>query len=325
MSGSFNPDSSHLTSFSREDMIAQFNGAVESQFAKDSIMRQYVNVKPVRGTDTIVGRRIGTTAVQRVTEGVRPNATPTNIGKVALTVDTLILARANRALLNEWQTDFDVRTELGKDHGKVLGKFFDQSVLIQAIKGSQQPAPTGLEDAIGAGKNVTLDAAGDEADPDKFVKAIRTVLQQMRESEAPVEEMLIMVSPTQFDVLLDNDKLVKRDFSEGNGDFSRRELFYLGGVPIMETARIPSVATPDTEHHLLSNVNNNFGYDVTAKDAKSKAVIMHPRSLLAGETIPLTSDVYYNKEELQWFIDSYISFGVAVNRPDLCGAVFAAD
>lgn len=319
----FNTDSSHLTQFSHEDMIAQYSGAVESQFAKDSFMQMFANIKPVRGTDTIVGRRIGATSVQKVTDGVRPNATPSAFGKVSLTVDTLVLARTNRALLNELQTDFDARTELGKDHGKMLGKLFDQSFLIQAIKGSQQPAPDNLNGAIGAGKNVTLDAADDESDPDKFVKAIRTVLQQMREEEAPVEEMLLLVSPTQFDVLLDNDKLVKRDFSEGNGHFGRRELFYLGGIPIMETARIPDKQTPATEHHLLSNPGNSYGYDVTAKDAKAKAVIMHPRSLLAGETVPLTSDIYYNKEELQWFIDSYMAFGVTVNRPDLCGAVFA--
>lgn len=323
MPGSFNPDGSHLTQFSHEDMIAQFSGAVESQFDKGSFMRQYATIRPVRGTDTIVGRRIGTGKIQRVVEGVRPDATPTMFGKVSLTVDTLVLARTNRALLNELQTDFDARSELGRDHGAMLGKLFDQSFLIQAIKGAQQPAPDNLNGAIGAGKNITLDAAGDEADPDKFVKAIRTVLQQMREEEAPVEEMVILVSPTQFDILLDNDKLVKRDFSDGNGDFARRELFYLGGVPILETARIPNKATPATEHHLLSNPNNNYGYDVSDTDAKAKAVIMHPRSLLAGETIPLTNDIYYNKEELQWFIDSFMSFGVTVNRPDLCGAVFA--
>lgn len=325
MPGSFTPDGGHLTQFSRADMIAQYNGEVESQFAKESFMRMFANVRPVTGTDTIVGRRIGTTSLQRVVEGVRPNASPTGFGKVSLTVDTIILARANRALLNDLQTDFDARSELGRDHGKMLGKFFDQAFLIQAVKGAQQSAPENLGGAIGAGKNVTLDAGGDENDPDKFYQAIKKVLQQMREAEAPVDEMMLLVSPTQFDVLLDNDKLVKRDFSEGNGDFGKRILYYCNGVPILETARIPSVATPGTEHHMLSNVDNKYAYDITAKDAKAKAVLLHPRSLLAGETIPLTSDIYYDKIELQWFIDSYMSFGVTVNRPDLCGAVFAAD
>ena len=54
-----------------------------------------------------------------------------------------------------------------------------------------------------------------------------------------------------------------------------------------------------------------------------KAVIMHPKSLLAAEAIPLTSDIWYDKDKLSWFIDSYLSYSVAVNRPDVCGGVFA--
>jgi hypothetical protein len=51
---------------------------------------------------------------------------------------------------------------------------------------------------------------------------------------------------------------------------------------------------------------------------------MHPKSLLVGETIPLQSKVWFNDEEKMWFIDSWLAFGVAVNRSDVCGAVFIA-
>lgn len=318
-------NSAHLTQFSRADMIEQYGGAVEMQFAKDSFMRQFADIRAVRGTDTLVDRRMGRTTVQRVTEGVRPEATPTNFGKVTVTVDTICLARANRALLNDLQTDFDARTRLGYDHGKELGKLFDQSFLIQVIKGSMMAAPENLNGAFGAGKNVKLAAANDEKDPDKLVAAIKEVIQKMREEEVDTEEMVILVRPTEFDTLLDNDKLVDREFSDGNGDYAKRALFYLGGVRIMETARIPNVQTPAGTHHILSNSGNGYAYDLSADEAKAKAVIMHPRSLLAGETIPLTSDMYYNREELQWYIDSYMAFGVSVNRPDLCGCVFAAE
>lgn len=320
----FNNTSAHLTSFDHADMIAQYGGAVEVQFAKDSFMREFADVRPVRGTDTLVDRRMGRTTVKAVVEGVRPEATPTKFGKVQVTVDTIVLARDNRSELNELQTDFEARMRLGEDHGKELGKLFDQTFLIQAIKGSQQLAPTGLNGAFGAGKNQTLAAAGDETDPDKFLKAIRKVLIAMQEEEIPTEEMALIVRPTQFDVLLDNDKLVKTDFSAGNGDFAKRTLFYCAGVRIIPSARIPIAATAAGTHNLLSNVNNSYAYDITAKDAKAKAVIIHPRSLLAGETIPLTSKMYYSDIELQWFIDSYMAYGVTVNRPDLCGAVFSA-
>ena len=64
--------------------------------------------------------------------------------------------------------------------------------------------------------------------------------------------------------------------------------------------------------------------DVSADEAQVQAIVMHPKSLLAGETIPLTSDVFFSREEKQWFIDSFAAYGVGNNRPDVCGAVFAA-
>lgn len=317
-------DSSHLSNMSREDMIDEYGGEVESQFAKASYMREFFRIRTIRGTDTLTNRRVGRTSIQKVTDGVRPDAQSTPFGKTSVTVDTLVLARDNRSLLNEFQTDFDARMELAQDHGKELGKFFDQAFFIQAIKGAQLSAPTGLNDAIGAGKAVTLSATGDEEDADKFVKAIRTVITAMKEEEIDTDEMIIAVRPTQFDVLLDNDKLVSRDWSGGNGSYANRELYYCAGVRIFESARIPITATASGSHHHLSNVDNSYAYDVDETDAKCKAVILHPKSLLAGETIPLTSDVYYEKTELQYFIDSYLAFGVTPNRPDVCGGVFAA-
>lgn len=312
-------DSTHLSDLSTADMLDEYGGEVESQFAKASMMRQFVRVRPVRGTDTIVNRRVGKTQLQALTPGVRPDALNTPFGKVSLTVDTVILARDNRSMLNEFQTDFNARMELAEDHGKEIGKFFDQAMFIMAIKGALASAPAETvnsagDNSIGAGKNHTLAAIGDETDPDKLYKAIKDRLVEMEEEDIDVSELVVAVRPTEYGVLHDNDKLVSRDYSKSNGDFAMGALWELYGAPIVKSARIPNAAI--TGHKL------GAAYDVSATEANAVAVILHPKSLLAGETIPLTSDIWFNREEKQWFIDSFLAFGVAVNRPDVCGAVF---
>lgn len=309
-----------LTSGGLSLLLEQYGGEVESQFRKTSIMRQYAAVRPVRNTDTIVNNRVGRTQIQKLTHGVRPDAKQTNFGRVALTVDTVVLARDNRSMLNEFQTHFNARMELAQDHGKELGFFFDQAFIIQSIKGSGLPAPTGLNGAIGAGKRETFAAANDHLDPDKLYRKIADVVVRMEEEEIPVEELVVFVSPTEFDTLLENNKLLSSVFSNDNGDFARGVIWSIKGARIVKTARIPKTAITG---HFLSNANNSNAYDVTAAEAKTKAVIVHPKSLLAGETIPLTSDIWFNREEKQWFIDSFLAFGVTVNRPDVCGAVLA--
>lgn len=312
-------DSSHLSDQPSAELIEQFTGTVETQFTKDSIMRQYADVRPVKGTDTLINRRLGRTTLKKVTAGVRPDAASTPQGRTSVTVDTIILARDNQALLNDFQSDFNVRAAIGEDHGKEMAKFFDEAFIIQGIKGSLAAAPSGLNGAIGAGKNVELAAANDELDADKVEEAIATIVTEMREEDIDVENSIIFVRPTTYRVLSKHGKLVNMDYSGGNGDFSKTSVQTVAGVRVVSTARIPNAAITN---HKLSNAANNFAYDVSAAEADAIAVILHPKSLLAGETIPLMSDVHYDKVELQWFIDSMMAFAVAVNRPDCCGAVF---
>lgn len=316
----------NLSDVDKTLLIEEYGGEVESQFKKSSIMRQYVKIRPVLGTDTITNNRVGRTTLKALVPGVRPPADPTPFGKVQLTVDTVVLARDNRSMLNEFQTHFDARMELAQDHGKELGFFFDQAFIIMGIKGSLAPAPvlgdgTASKQSIGPGKNKVLTAPGDELDPDKLEAAITSIITDMEEEEIPTEELVLFVRPKTYKVLANSNKLLSRDFNSGNGEFSKMTIDTVGGVRIVKTARIPQQAIAD---HFLSNAANGNAYDVSAAQAKAVAVLMHPKSLMAGETIPLTSDMWFNREEKQWFIDSFLAFGVTVNRPDCCGAVFKA-
>ena len=74
----------------------------------------------------------------------------------------------------------------------------------------------------------------------------------------------------------------------------------------------------------MSNAGNSNAYDVDATEAKTVALLLMPKALLAGETIPLTSKVYYSDVELQWFIDSYLAFGVTPNRAEMAGIIRSA-
>ena len=322
---SFDNTGPNLSDVDKGLMIEEYGGAVESQFANESIMRQYASIRAVRGTDTITNNRVGKTALKKLVPGVRPPADPTPFGKVSLTVDTVVLARDTRSMLNEFQIHFDARAELGKDHGKQIGKFFDEAFIIMGIKGALMAAPDfgmGAEkNSIGAGKSVTLTTAGDEQDPDILAQAITDVLVAMEEEEAPVEEMLVFVRPTEYNTLLNNNKLVSSEFSSGNADYAKQKIDMIANTRIVKSARIPREENLD---HFLSNDANGNVYNITGAETRAVAVIIHPRSFLAGETIPLSSNVFFSDIEKTWFIDSWLAFGVAVNRPDLCGAVFAA-
>jgi hypothetical protein len=298
--------------------IDEYGGEVEGTMAKKSFMRQYVNIKPVRGTDTITNDRVGAASLQKVTPGVRPEGTPSQFDNVSVKVDTIVLARNNVALLDDFQSHFSTRMELGQEHGKTIAKFFDEAFIIQAIKCALRDN-TGLPTGWAGGTRVELAAATNELDPTLLQRGIEDVCQGIEEKDVDLDGAVILVRPAQYYALLRNDRLISADFSLGNGNYSKGMVLMSNGIPIVKTNRIPVAAITG---HFLSNTGNSNAYDITDGDeTDAVAVVMLPKALLAGETIPLTSDVYYEKSELQWFIDSYLAFAVTPNRPDNCGVL----
>lgn len=325
----FEDQSAKLSEF--KDQIDQYGGSVDSQFAISSIMRQFFSVNQITGTDTLVNSRVGRTTLKALVPGVRPDAALTNFGKVSVTVDTVILARDQRSMLNEFQSHINARMELGMDHGKEIAKFFDEAFLIQGIHAAGYSATALLQDgtaaptgnasgtyngAFGAGKAYKLANAADELDAADMYAAFEAIIEKMEEEDIDVSDLVIFVRPKQYSALIKNDFLIDTDFSAGNGDRASHTVKTMLGVRIVKTNRIPTAV--NAAHKLGS------AYNVSANDAKCVGLVMHPKSLLVGETIPLQSKVWFNDEEKMWFIDSWIAFGVAPNRSDVSGAVYKA-
>lgn len=305
-------------------------------------MRQFFKFKSVRGTDTITNDRMGYTALQKVSRGIRPTDSSPTFDNISVKVDTIVLARTTQFLLDDFLAHLDVRKEVGVEHGKTIGKFFDEAFIVQGIKAAQitnldpegvalggwaggvggyaqitRTAPEGFQGAT----PIMLATAGDESDSDKLVRAIQDMCQTISEKDVDINEGVILVRPAEYYTLLRNEKLLDRDFSTMNGDFAKGQVLQANGVRIQITNRFPK-DTDVGNTHFLSNAGNGNAYDVTADDVNCIALFLQPKALLAGETIPLTSKVYYSDIELQWFIDSYLAFGVTPNRAEMAAAIF---
>jgi hypothetical protein len=351
-------DSGNINPLYRE----QYAGEVEKRFLKASFMRQFFKFKSVRGTDTVTNDRMGHSSLQKVTRGIRPHDNSVTFDNISVKVDTIVLARTNSHLLEEFQSHIDVRKEVGMEHGKEIGKFFDEAFLVQGIKASvvtnRVPVKDPVSDAItghldvggwadviiaGTGTptagttvvrsapegfqgatTVQLGAVDDEQDPVALELAIQDMCQGIEEKDVDVENAVILLRPAQYYVLLKNDKLLDKDFSAANGDYAAGMVLQSNGVRIQKTNRFPKQSDVGATH-FLSNAGNDNAYDVTREAANCVAVLLMPNALLAGETIPLTSKIYYVDSELQWFVDSYLSFGVTPNRAEMAAAIYRAD
>lgn len=306
--------------------IAEYGGLVEGTIVKQSIMESFINWRPVEGTNTLTNYRNGETTLQKLGPGSNPQPTPVDFDNVSVKIDTVMLARNAVFTLDDIQNKYDAKAALASEQGKVIGKFIDSVGMIKGIKaarivkGDGTGGTTKLPAGWYSGTQATLAGAGDETDPNKLQYKIEEAWATIQEKDIdPADEgFVIYVRPQQYLALLRNDKLVNSQYSMGNGDYAEGMVLKSVGLPVKSTNRLPSSAVAS---HPLSNAANGNAYDLSATEAKAVALIMAPRAVLAGASIPLQSNVWWDDQTKSWFIDSWLALGATENNPAFSAVV----
>ena len=301
--------------------LEEFTGVVESTIERKAALKGWMTVRPVKGTSTITNFAVGESTLQKATPGTPIDGTGTDFAKRTLTIDTVILARAVLPLLETFQTSYDSRKEIGMEHGKKIAKFWDQSFFIQAIKAAlftestyKGSGASGKPAGHFGGSQTTLALAGDALDPAKLYASIADLFVKMEEKDVDprTDDVAIALRPAEFYTLLQNEQLIDGTYKTSEGTSMQGHLLKAYGVPVMSSTNFPG-GQNITGHLLGSAYDGDF--------TKLVAAVFSPRALLAGETIPLTTDVFYDKVTKQWFVDAHMSYGVTPNRAEFAGVI----
>lgn len=302
--------------------IEEYTGVVEQTIARKSALEGFVSRRTVRGTSVITNFAVGESTLQKLAPGVTPDGTVNKFGKNSLTIDTVILARNIFPLLETWQTSYDARKEVGMEHGKKIAKFNDQAFFIQALKTAALTAArhTGVNGAgHSGGSQVTMAGSSDNLDPAKLYGYLADLFVSMetKDVDPRTDDVVVAVKPAEFYTLLQNEQLINTQYKTSNGTSIEAFLLKTYGVPVISSNNFPGGST--IASHLLSNADNGNAYD--GDFTKAVAVAFSPRALLAGETIPLTTDVFWDQKSKHWFVDAYEAFAVGPNRAEFAGVI----
>lgn len=301
--------------------IEEYGGVIEGTIARKSIVRNFIPVRSIKGTSTISNFQVGESTLQKVVPGTAPDGNVVGATKIKLTVDTLINARAIVPLLDDFQNSYDARSAIGSEHGKKFAKFIDQAFLIQAIKAARISSMTNYPAGWAPGTTSAFTTAGQELDPAALEDKCADMFTAMEEKDVDplTDDIVLVLRPQAYYTLLKNDRLVDRTFVLSDGTEIKTKSLNVYGVPVYVSNNLPNT---NVTGHFLSNSGNGNAYD--GDFTKVVACAFSPRALLAGETIPLTPDVFYDPISKSWFIDAHTSFGVTPNNPAFAGVITAA-
>lgn len=166
--------------------------------------------------------------------------------------------------------------------------------------------------------------ADDHSDPDLAEKAMSLAMTAVRKKDIDVEDMVWIMGWDFHSTLSYNTNLIDKDVNGfHNGDYSMRTVDRVAGVMLHPNNRMPTeVHTRGSSDHYLSNAANNWAYNNNANDVKCVAALVHPKTLLGGETIPVTTKIFWDDKDKQWYIDAWTAFAVTPDRAEYAAAIF---
>lgn len=311
--------------------IEAYEGDIDGSFRVESMFRSsgLTNFKSVENSsNTWRGDRIGGATVSGRKSGQALDGSRIANDKFIVTVDTTSYIRTPFDYQDDW-TAPDFQSEYSLEHGSAHAKAFDQAHIIQLIKCAAFVAPDHLKPAFSDGLSFTttgLNAAvatsvltANEVKADIVVLKHKEALTAFvkRDLGGSLTELVTLVEPDTFSLLLDHKKLMNVDFQGGNGDnnFAQRRMAWLNGCRVMETPRFPTAAIAS---HFLG-----AAFNVSAGEAKAKMIVYMPKkALVTVEAKTMTVRHWDDPLNFQSVLDSYTMYTVGQKRPDAVAVIF---
>lgn len=300
-------------------LIEKFNGKVNEQYLKGENILSYFDVQTVTGTNTVSNKYLGETELQVLAPGQSPNATPTQADKNQLVIDTTVIARNTVAHIHDVQGDIDsLKPKLAMNQAKQLKRLEDQMAIQQMLLGGiantkdkrKKPRVKGHGFSI----NVNVTESEALANPQYVMAAVEYALEQQLEQEVDISDVAILMPWKFFNALRDADRIVDKTYNiSQSGATINGFVLSSYNCPVIPSNRFPTFAQRQA-HHLLSNEDNGYRYDPIAEMNGAVAVLFTADALLVGRTIEVTGDIFYEKKEKTYYIDTFMAEGAIPDR-----------
>jgi len=307
-------------------IVEQFTGMVQGTLDRMSAYEGLVDFKKISGTDTITSNAIGESTIGKLQAGVTPNGTTNQYGKIKLTVDTPLFARATFTLIDVWRTSFDARKAVALEQGKKLAKQRDLAISTIAVKAglaTQSAYANGVNGAPAGhfgGSQVALGSSGAKSDPAALYASIAALFTQMelKDVDPRNDGVILTMGPAEFYTLAQAEQLINTTYTTAEGN-SLQNTWVLKayGVPVVSSNNF--VGGKTITGSLLSNTANGNAFD--GDFSKVVMAAFSPQALLAAELESLQSDVFFDKVSKHWFADSWQAYGLTNDRNEYSGVV----
>ena len=224
-----------------------------------------------------------------------------------ITIDDLLISNTFISNIDEAKNHYEVRSEYSRQMGDALAQTYDRNLLSMAVKAARDPSGLGLGVADqGSAASVNLGSATPTTAA--IVSAIYDAAAALDEKNVPETDRFVIVNPAVYYALVQEDKLINRDFGE-NGSYSKGAVFNVAGMTIVKSNNLAVDHTAATAYP-----DFNSKYAVNAAD--TSALIIQRQALGPVQLMDLATEMEYDIRRQGTLAVSKMAVGHGVLRPE---------
>ena len=282
-----------------------FSGEVLATFGRENHMMGMTTTRTISSGKSAQFPVTGTIASGYHTVGNEIVGTQVKHNEKIINIDNMLLAHAFLAEIDSLKNHYDVRSIYSKEMGQALAKKVDQHLLQLTVLASQASATiTG-----GSGGTQITDSDA-KTNATSMIASVFEAVQALDEKDVPTSDRYCVVTPDVYYQLSNVDKLVSRDFSSNNGDFSKGQVVMIGGVRVIKSNTAVTAFTDQSS--AISGTNNTYNVDAQ----HIAGVVFHKSAVGTVKLRDLVLENTYDPRRLGNLMTARLALGSGILRPE---------
>ncbi len=283
-----------------------FSGEVLSSFNARTVMADKTRVRNITSGKSAQFPALGRIGAAYHTPGAEIVGTAVEHGEKVVTIDDLLISNSFIANIDEAKNHYEVRSEYSTQMGAALAQTFDRNLLSLAIKTARASEAGAVADQ-GAAASTNLGSLTPTIAT--IVDALYTEAAAMDDLYLPPEDRFVIVSPTVFYGLVQNDKLIDRDFNNGNGSYADGTIMKVAGMSIVKSSNLAVNHVGDADY---PDTDGNK-YAVDASD--TSALVFQRGALATVKLMEMASEGAYDLRRQGTLMVSKMAVGHGAVNP----------
>ena len=282
-----------------------FSGEVLATFGRENLMMGMTTVRTISSGKSAQFPVTGTIASSYHTPGNEILGTSVKHNEKVINIDDMLIANAFLAEIDELKNHYDVRSQYSKEMGQALAKKVDQHLLQLTVLASQASA-----NVTGGQGGTQITDADAKTNATSMIASVFEAIQALDENDVPTSDRYCVVTPDVYYQLANVDKLVSRDFSSNNGDFSKGQVVMIGGVRVIKSNTAVTAFTDQSS--AISGTNNTYNVDAQ----HIAGVVFHKSAVGTVKLKDLVLENTYDPRRLGNLMTARLALGHGILRPE---------